>query len=415
MHVRMSPPPTTMYVSSDRSRAFWVAVALALVGVLGFVLYAFVGTFVLGLFLYYASRPIYRRLRQRIHPPTLAAAVALFALVLPVLILFWYTAAVGLGELQSLAELDTTAYEDLLGPYTGVVGPVEEFRAVVQSALDDPRRLLAESGVRDSVRDVAAATTAYLGSVLTGLLHLFVAVAIAFYLLRDGDRLRSWILTHFPDDTLVAYGEAVDADLGTVFFGNILNALLIGIVGALVFSALAAVAPPSVPVPVPILLGLLAGAGSLLPVIGMKIVYLPVTLYLVALSVLSDPQSIWFPIVFFLVTFALVDTIPDLVVRPYVSGRNLHVGAVMFAYIFGPLLFGWYGIFLGPMLLVLVVQFVRLVLPELVAGVPIRPLAVDPSYLVGPSADPEAGPSADSEAGSAVAADADPPPDAGDG
>jgi predicted PurR-regulated permease PerM len=49
---------------------------------------------------------------------------------------------------------------------------------------------------------------------------------------------------------------------------------------------------------------------------------------------------------------------------------------VMLAYIFGPLLFGWYGIFLGPMLLVLLVHFVALVLPELLAGAPIEPQAI---------------------------------------
>jgi hypothetical protein len=36
------------------------------------------------------------------------------------------------------------------------------------------------------------------------------------------------------------------------------------------------------------------------------------------------------------------------------------------------------------MILVLVVHFVRIVLPELVAGEPIRPWAVDPTYLFEP-------------------------------
>ena len=40
----------------------------------------------------------------------------------------------------------------------------------------------------------------------------------------------------------------------------------------------------------------------------------------------------------------------------------------MFAFILGPALFGWYGLFLGPLLLVLIAHFVRLVLPELLAG-----------------------------------------------
>jgi hypothetical protein len=52
----------------------------------------------------------------------------------------------------------------------------------------------------------------------------------------------------------------------------------------------------------------------------------------------------------------------------------------MLAYTLGPLLFGWYGVFLMPMLLVLVFEFARIVLPELLDGERIRPFAVDPGY-----------------------------------
>jgi predicted PurR-regulated permease PerM len=358
-----------MFDSTDRSRAVWVGLALVLGAALCLVLYAFVGTFVLGLFLYYAARPVYVRLRRRLRPASLAAAVALFVLVLPVVLLFAYAAALAVGELQSLGELDLSAYEALLAPYADLVGLTREFQAVLYSLLSDPERILTESRLRAVVTELVAAATAYLGVFLVGLLHLFVAVALAFYLLRDGDRLAAWVRATFPDETLVAYGRAVDADLKTVFFGNILNALLAGIIGAVSFSALAAVAPTGVSLPVPVLLGLLAGAASLVPVIGMKVVYVPATLYLAGRALLVGPRSLWFPALFFAVSFVVVDSIPDLVLRPYVSGRHLHVGAVMFAYVLGPLLFGWYGLFLAPLLLVLVVDFARVVVPELVGPV----------------------------------------------
>lgn len=123
--------------------------------------------------------------------------------------------------------------------------------------------------------------------------------------------------------------------------------------------------------------------------IGIKIVYVPGAIYLFVASV-DDPTLVWFPIVFVVVSFLIVDVIPDLVLRPYVSGRNLHLGMVMLAYIFGPLLFGWYGLFLGPMLLVLLVHFVALVLPELLAGAPIQPEAIaDPMIQAAEEPDSE--------------------------
>ncbi len=48
---------------------------------------------------------------------------------------------------------------------------------------------------------------------------------------------------------------------------------------------------------------------------------------------------------FLVLTIVVVDTIPDLVLRPYLSGERTHVGLLMLAYIFGPIVFGFYGLF----------------------------------------------------------------------
>ena len=158
----------------------------------------------------------------------------------------------------------------------------------------------------------------------------------------------------------------MDDDLETVYFGNILTAFVIGVVAAISYNALDMVAPAAVSVPSPTLLGLLTGLASLIPVVGMKLVYIPLGVVLGVVAGVTDPALLWFPAVFLLVAFVVVDTIPELVLRPYVSGRDLHTGLVMLAYVLGPVLFGWYGLFLGPLLLVLVVHFVGIIVPELV-------------------------------------------------
>jgi predicted PurR-regulated permease PerM len=160
-----------------------------------------------------------------------------------------------------------------------------------------------------------------------------------------------------------------------------------GAIGAISFSLLNYVAPAGLAIPYPALTGLLAGAASLIPVVGMKLVYVPVVGYLGFRAVLLG-GGYSFVFLFFAVSFVIVDSVPDFVLRPYVSGRNLHVGLVMFAYILGPLLFGWYGIFLGPMILVFVVHFARIVLPELLTDEEIRPVAVDPGALGGAKSPP---------------------------
>jgi predicted PurR-regulated permease PerM len=342
-------------------RAMWWLFAAMLAGLVAYVAVSFAGTLVFGLFIYYSTRPVHRRVRARIGRPNVAAAVALFVLALAALALVLYTVIVAARQLEQLTAIDLGGLDDRLPEL--LADPVE--------LIADGR--LFDAGSLDQLLEAvtsAADTLAFVGIVL---LNLFVMVALAFYLLRDDHRLAGWALDQFGSDrgTLERYGRAVDRDLESIFFGNILNALFTGVIGATAFSLLNVVAPEGAAVPAAALFGLLAGVASLIPVVGMKLVYIPLTAYL-ALRAVTTGNTAALPFVglFFAVSFVIVDSIPDLVLRPFVSGRSLHVGAVMLAYTLGPLLFGWYGIFLMPLLLVLAIQFARLVLPDLLAGAP---------------------------------------------
>ncbi|WP_435095390.1 AI-2E family transporter [Halarchaeum sp. P4] len=354
----------------DRARVGWWVMGFTLAGVLGYVIYSFIGTFIFGVFIYYAIRPVYRRLRTRIRPRTLAAAVSICVFALPALLLLAYALAIGLQELNAYLSAHPDSFEQLevmLQPYIDVSSIVQD----PQSILDSPDALAA-------VQQVLDAAQGYLGFLGGTALHAFMMLIIVFYLLRDDQRLASWFHRRFDDaDGVVhAYAKRVDQDFSNIFFGNILNAVLTAAIGAISYSLLDYVAPAGVAIPYPALVGLLVGVASLVPVVGIKLVYVPVSLLLLFRASNAAPGAFWFPALFIGISFVVVDVVPDLVLRPYVSGRNLHLGMVMLAYIFGPLLFGWHGIFLGPMLLVLVVHFVRLVLPELLAGEPIEPHAV---------------------------------------
>ena len=312
---------------------------------------------------------MYDRLDGRVRPRSLAAAVALLALTLPIVILVAYTALVAVQEL-SLFLGEQSQFVAALEPYLASGRTTQDPGEIVASLLEDPSQLtsLRGSAALSSVVGSIAGTAAV---VLGGVLQLFIALAFAFYLLRDDRRLAAWgrtRLTAGDDSPLVVYARAVDRDLRTIYFGNILNAFAIAIIAAVSYNVINVFAPASVAVPSPTLLGALTGAASLIPVVGMKVVYVPVSLLLAVQASLSDPALLWVPLVFAAVSLVVVDTIPDFLLRPYVSGRNLHTGSVMFAYILGPALFGWYGLFLGPLLLVLTFHFVKLVFPGLVRG-----------------------------------------------
>jgi predicted PurR-regulated permease PerM len=359
--------------SFDRERIAWWLVAVVLLAAVGYVVSSFLGTFLLGLFVYYATRPIYRRLLRRIRQPTVTAVTALLGLAFPGLVLLGYTIVVSVTELGSLAGVGLSEFEGLLGPYldTSLLLDPEGLAGLLQTTPKqlqaDIQQLAAERGA-EAAREILSSVVVVLGLLASTALGVVITLVVAFYLLRDDHRLAKWFRTEVVDEEspTLAFARAVDDDLETVYFGNILTAFVIGVVAAISYNALDMVAPAAVSVPSPTLLGLLTGLASLIPVVGMKLVYVPLGLVLGVVAGVADPALLWFPALFLLVALVVVDTIPELVLRPYVSGRDLHTGLVMLAYVLGPVLFGWYGLFLGPLLLVLVVHFVRVIVPELV-------------------------------------------------
>jgi len=363
----------------EKGKVAWWAFGLALAAGLAFVAYSFVGTLVFGLFIYYATRPIYRQLRRALDSPSLAAAVSLFALVLPALALIGYALTIVLQELDRYAsqtDIDLDRFGIDPNEFEGIADPETLLR-------DGLEGMLSTTTLSDMLGSVESAfgTAAVLG---IAAIHLFVMLALAFYLLREDHRLARWFFHRFGDDRGVVetFFGAVDRDFNSIFFGNILNAILTGTIGVISYSILNVFAPDGISIPAAALVGLLAGIASLIPVVGMKLVYIPVAVGLLVQSILTaTPGGVAFVIAFAVISFVVVDTIPDLVLRPYVSGRSLHVGALMLAYTLGPLLFGWYGIFLMPMLLVFVVHFARVVLPELLSENPLEPYAIDPSHM----------------------------------
>lgn len=351
-----------MEVPERRSRLGWWLLAIALALALALVAYAFVGTLVLGLFVYYGSRPVYRRVTTRLESETLAAAATLFLLSLPALFLVSYTVAVGVRELSAFTGAGIETYYSRLIP-----GSTD-----VPGVLSHPQRLLG-SDLGTAWSDFTTAAKS-LGIISRSLLTLFLSISFAFFALRDGDRLAAWFRGEMGEDSaVVAYLTAVDEDLAIVYFGNVLTVLLVGVAATVLYNGFAAMAPGAVSFPLPTVFALLTGLTTFVPIVVGKLVYVPLTLYFGWQALRVNTRLLWYPVAFFVVSLLLLDLLPQTVVRPYISGRTTHTGLVMFAYILGGVLFGWYGIFLGPLVLVFVVQFADIVFGDLVHGRRITP------------------------------------------
>lgn len=346
-----------------RSRVGWWLLVLGLGSLFAYVLFSFLGTFVFGLFVYYGLRPLQQRLQTYV-PRDLSAVLALVVVALPVLVFLSALAVVGITEL--LAYWNNSAVRTLV---SGYVDP---------AVVENPAQRLQDGitgddlGIVTGTLAAGASVLAFLGNVL---LHLFIAATVAFYLLRDDDHVRAWFEGNVasPGTPAHAYLTAVDRDLATIYFGNVLLVGVVGLVAATFYNVYNVLAPASVSIPFPTMLGLLTGFASMVPIVVGKLVYVPLVVYLGTTVGRTDPSLLVFPIGLFVACLVFLDLVPMALLLPRIAGRKTHVGLVLFAYILGPVLFGWYGLFLGPLVLVLGIQLVRIGFTELLHGEPLTP------------------------------------------
>ena len=343
-----------------------LAVALfgaAVAVVIGYIAYRFVAALTIAVFLYYSTRRYYKFLRRLRLPARIRAIVVLASLALPLVLLVSYALILLVVEAQRFVEESAVvdvgainvAWLEGVGslPQLSIQGIYEAYRV----------------GQLDQFIDFASQNAAAMTELVSGFfLNLFIVIVVTYYLLIDGERIRGWLLRFDEDALLREYLEAVDDELEAVLFGNLLNVIATALIAIAAFRGYNAMVPTAAQVPYPTLAGALTGIASLVPVVGMKIVYLPLAA-IAAVPALIGPQPQPSLLVyvggFLVVAIVVVDTIPDLFLRPMLSGNTTHVGLLMLAYTLGPVVLGFYGLFFAPILLVVGLTFADTALPRL--------------------------------------------------
>lgn len=349
----------------DRARASWWAFVLVLAAAAAFIAYTFVEVLALGLFGYYATRRINRWIGERVDSDSVSAWITIGLVVVPVIVLALYAASQAFGEAQKL--LGGSGANPFFAPYLSALP--EEQRAVVRPLLRNPGQLFSSSPeTLQAALQVAAAAVNMLLLVLLG-------VGLSYFLLVRDDALSDGLVRLFGgrDTTVFAYAAAVDEDLESVFFGNFLFVIVMSGIAALTYLGTNAVAPEGLHVPLIFTLALLTGAASLVPVVVGKIVYVPVVLFLAVQASRTGGAAFAFVGGVLVVYFLVLDILPQTFIQPYITGRQLDMMVLMFAYLLGPVMFGWYGFFLLPIIFILMLEALRIVLPELVHGERLTP------------------------------------------
>jgi predicted PurR-regulated permease PerM len=352
----------------------WWLLGLVVFGVLAWVGLSYLGWLVFGLFTYYVARPIARRIEARVGSPTLAAGLTLAFIIVPIVLVLAAFLSIAVG--QSLQLLTAQSAQDVLArlPIPTQDLPTDPVQVVVV-VLQDPTfsTAVGQFGV---VVGAAGAT----------LFNVFLALIFAFFLLTSDEALAGWFRTNvFGADSLATdYVRRVDSGLTSIYFGYTLTIFVVIVLAALIYTAFNAVAPGNLTIPQAVLLAVITGIFTLIPLLGRSIVYAFIVALLAVQALAVDTALLWVPVAFFALMVLVFDNVIRTYVRPYLSGKAYSMALVMFAYLLGPALFGWYGIFLGPLVMVVTVEFITDILPRLSGVAPDDPDEVDAGDIAEP-------------------------------
>jgi HAD superfamily hydrolase (TIGR01509 family) len=201
-----------------------------------------------------------------------------------------------------------------------------------------------QGALQDLLRPFATQTVTVLFGVASSLLWLLSILVISFYLVKDADRLRSFLDRVAPPgytEELRRLREEINHVWKAFFRGQLLLGIIIGVV---VWLSMVAVGLPNAG-----LMGLLAGLLEVIPTFGPVLATIPALLVAFFLGSTYLPLSnFWFAILV-LGIYTLIQQLENAYLVPRIMGRRLqlHPVVVFIGVLAGGLLFGALGVLLA--------------------------------------------------------------------
>jgi predicted PurR-regulated permease PerM len=307
------------------------------------VLQPFVSALLWALILAYTTWPAFKFLRERTRlSPGWAALVMVLIEFLLIGLPIAFAAPTSREDIESLRggleRLISSGVPGITGFLAGLpfVGP---YLAEWLGGLDDTIAGLFAL-IQPYAGTLAQGALSVLLAVLSGIAELLLAIFLAFFFYRDGPA----IATH--GQKLIAKLAGQRGQHLLELTGNVTRGVVYGLLGtAVAQGAMTTFGFWLSGVPQPVLLGVVTGVISILPV-GAPLIWVPATIWLFV-------QGEWGWGLFMLVYGAAGISSVDNIIRPWLisRGADLPLLLTLLGAIGGVLAFGFLGLFLGPVLL----------------------------------------------------------------
>lgn len=315
-----------------------------------FVVRPFFSAIALGAVFAVVLQPIYRRVLTRVHHKESLAALSTVGIsIIIVLIPIIFVSMQLLKEAQALyGSLSDTDTQRVFSQWVSDNGTkIDEY---IPNASQSLREL--SSSFDDYARAGASWIVLNIGSAFSSVaslfLNLFIFFVTLYYLLRDGARLKQYLIELSPlkdsDDEHVVH--KLEIAVNSVVKGKLAIAAIQGVLAGIGLGIFG--------VPNPMVWGLVAMVVSLIPPVGTALVLVPAIIYLIIAGAIAPALG--------LAVWAMGVSVIDNVLGPKLmgNGADLHPLLVLLSVLGGLALFGPVGLFLGPLSIALLLALLSL-------------------------------------------------------
>ena len=318
---------------------FFTTILIAVLFLVGYLFYPFLGALALALVLAILAMPLYDGLNKRIHRPNISALLVVAFVTLVILLPAAGLILLLLEELLRLAQYATTLNYSMIPTFFDDMNArIQELFPTVESAID----------ISVLFQNVGSMAGGFATGVFTATVDLFIKTLLVlialFFFLRDGHTFVRNIIKLSPlsdneDKQILKRLGMVTRSLirGTMVIAVIKGAL-VGI-GFIIFGLVN-----------PVLWGSVAAVSSLIPAIGTGLVMIPAFLYLVFIG------SYFAAFGFMIWGILIVGFIDDILAPRLIgNGARIHPLFILLSVLGGLATFGIAGFLLGPLIFALLV------------------------------------------------------------
>lgn len=328
--------------SAEWSRTTKRIIVVGLVIIFVLLLYLFralLPSLLIATVLAYILKPVADLLERRVRMPRLLAVLLVFLALIAILGTIPATLFPYLADQVRRINIDIQLLTEDVMEY------LAEPRVILGFTLN-PRELMGDmqGPLQDLVGSFASQTIAILRGIASGVIWTIATLVISFYLVKDADKLRSFL------DRIAPPGHAEElrhlrdeiSRVWTSFFRGQLT--LAFVIGMAVWICMVAVGMPSAG-----LMGLIAGCLEVVPNFGPVLATIPAALVaLIRGSNFLPLSNFWFAVVV-VGAYTLIQQVENAYLVPRIMGRRLqlHPAVVFVAVLGGGLVFGAVGFFLA--------------------------------------------------------------------